>query len=217
MKRLAITCMFLMGIFFLANAQQVMNCKGSRTGARVKLLPPDGEMIRIKVNWDEGSTFSGAALALENAKCASCPRLGGIGRPHPIEAIYKLERLDDNQRVKINWGPRGTDRYCGTDQITIEQGLLCLGSKSNARVEFVSRSGGIVKVKVYWNEGSGFNQKNLEVVNGTLVSNFLVGGSRAKEANVEIKVTDNSKEVIVRWGQSHTKLYCGDGELRIGA
>ena len=98
---------------------QVMNCNRSRTGAKITLLSHQGNLIKLKVDWDEGSTFSSGSLALTNGKCISCPRIGGIGRPHGIEATYEIEQIATSKPVRIAWGIRGTRNYCGNDEIVV--------------------------------------------------------------------------------------------------
>jgi hypothetical protein len=118
MKKLILFTLLSLGMFSISQAQ-VMNCRGSWTGAKITFIEQDLNTVTLLVDWDEGSTFSSSSLTLGNATCASCPRIGGIGRPFGIQKTYVLNKIDNSQAVTIDWGPIGTNVFCGSSSITV--------------------------------------------------------------------------------------------------
>ena len=97
-----------------------LDCENSKTGAKLTLLSKNGQNIKMRLDWDEGATFSGLALDITNGSCESCPRVGGIGRPHGTSAIYEIRQTDATKPVIIKWGGQpGNRKYCGEDRSMI--------------------------------------------------------------------------------------------------
>lgn len=96
-----------------ANAQTLLTCSGSSTGAKVSLESISGTTITLRMDWDEGSTFAPANLAITNGTCQSCPFIGGIGRPHGTFQFWTIEQTDPSQAVSVAWATTGTINYCG--------------------------------------------------------------------------------------------------------
>ena len=94
-----------------------MICTNSRTGANVSFVSKSGTTIKVKVEWDEGSTFIGANnLDITNGTCTDCPRIGGMAREHGTEKIYTITQSNASQDVTIRWD---NTTYCGNDYLIV--------------------------------------------------------------------------------------------------
>jgi hypothetical protein len=100
------------------SAQSSMDCANSKSGAKVTFLAKEGQIISLKVDWNEGATFMGKInLALTNATCEDCPNLGGLDRKLPREATYTIRQTDPSQPVIVKWGGNaGNIKFCGADR-----------------------------------------------------------------------------------------------------
>ena len=98
-------------------SSMTLECENSKTGAKFTLLSKEGRNIRLRLDWDEGATFSALALDITNGSCESCPKVGGIGRPYGTSAIYEIKQADLSKPVVLKWGGMpGNRQYCGEDR-----------------------------------------------------------------------------------------------------
>ncbi len=208
MKYLLVSIALLLGSLSTINAQTLLECSNSRTNARITFESKVGDIINLKVYWDEGSTFSGAALNITNGECVSCPRVGGIGRPHGTEKTYQIRQIDPNMAVSIAWASTG---YCGNEAAQVpgtSPDLICNGSATGAKITFESKVGDILNLKVYWDEGATFGGAALNLTNGECVSCPRVGGigrPHGTEKDYQIRQIDSTQQVIIKWAHA----YCG--------
>jgi len=107
-----ITFVALFG-FFGINAQTLLTCTGSKTGAKISFMSKSGQDIKLKVDWDEGSTFSSANVEIKNGTCVDCSSIGGIGRPNGSSKTWTIRQTNTNAPVSIAWATTGTIKYCG--------------------------------------------------------------------------------------------------------
>lgn len=89
----------------------------------------------------------------------------------------------------------------------------CAGSKTGAKVKFLSKQGQTIKLQVDWNESATFVGKtNLAITNGVCETCPTLGGSSAnpRTATYVIKQTDATKPVTVKWGGNAGNIkFCG--------
>ena len=212
----------------VANAQVLLTCSNSKTGAKVVHVSKSGQDIVIRVDWNEGSGFTlDRNLALTNATCSNARE--GVGGGYKdksgnkvISKEYYLRQTDPGKAVSIAWKSSGTIAYCGGSAAATVPGtgamLSCTNSRTNASVNFVSKSGKNIVIRVDWNEGSGFTlDRNLALTNATC-SNAREGvgggykdksGKRLISKEYYLTQTDASKAVTIAWKSSGTVRYCG--------
>lgn len=228
MKSLLTTIFALCLIFSLGNAQVLLTCSNSKTGAKVSLVEKSGQNIKIRVDWNEGSGFiPNNNLAFGNATCSDCNK--GVGGGYKdssgnrlISREYSLLQTEVGKAVTVAWKSSGTIAYCGGDAPATVPGtgalLTCQGSRTNASVNLVSRNGRDIVIRVDWNEGSGFiPNNNLFIGNATCSDcDKGVGGgykdaSGAKLISREYHLTwkDMDEPVSIGWKSSGTINYCG--------
>lgn len=111
MKNYIITTILLFGVLGV-NAQVLLTCAGSKTGAKISFVSKSGQDIQLKVDWDEGSTFSANNLAIENGACTNCEKIGGISRANGSSQTWTIRQTDTEKPVSIAWATSGTIRYC---------------------------------------------------------------------------------------------------------
>ncbi len=92
--------------------------------------------------------------------------------------------------------------------------MNCAGSRTGAKVKFLSKQGQTIKLQVDWNEGATFVGKtNLAIDNGVCETCPTLGGigtSNPRTATYVIKQTDATKPVTVKWGGNAGNIkYCG--------
>lgn len=211
-------------LFFMtnSNAQETLTCNSSNTGAKLVFVSKIGDMITLKLHWDEKTIFSAEDLSIINGECESCPKVGGPNREHGIEQEYKIKQTNTKKPTTIRWD----DTYCGTRESMIVDPieLKCKGSPTGAKLVWISTDDDIITMKMYWDEGTIFvGSRSLDITNGECMRCQRVGGVSRPSANggtrrpngtvqlYKIKRTDASKPVIFKW----TGAYCGSQSLTI--
>ena len=216
-KFLAFIAFALCGFSFLS-AQTILTCTNSSTNARVEFLSKNGQTIKVKVYWDEGSGFNASSLNITNGTCTDCPMIGGMSREHGTEKVYTITQTNSTQEVTLAWASSG---YCGGTSATVPGtgGMNCQNSSTGAKVTFLSKTGTTIKVKVDWDEGSTFSAASLDITNGTCTDCPRIGGM-AREHGVQktytITQSNASQPVILKWGP-YSNAYCGNDQLTIPA
>lgn len=101
--------------------------------------------------------------------------------------------------------------FCFTE--TYAQTLLtCTGSRTGAKVSFVSKVGQDITLRIDWDEGSTFAPANLGIQNGTCEDCSYIGGigrPHGSFKNWVIRQTDPNQPVTVAWATNGTINYCG--------
>ena len=197
---------------------------------KVSLLSKEKQTIKLLVHWNENPTLMPRNLNLTNATCVDCKKLGGLGRPHGSEKIYIIQQTDPSKNVEISydWGS------CGLKKMIIPANLekvndkpfpepagdisttlmKCDGSKSNGRIEFMSKNDQTVKLKVHWDENSGFGIGSIDIDNGNCVSCPNVGGigrPNGKEKIYEIRRLIPDQPMYIKYTWSG----CGNDVMHI--
>jgi hypothetical protein len=211
-------------LFFMtsSHAQETLTCNSSTTRAKLVFVSKIGDMINLKIYWDEKSIFSEDDLYISNGVCESCPKVGGSDRSHKIEQSFQVKQTNTKKPTTIRWN----SSYCGTRQSMIIDPieLKCKSSPTGAKLVWISTVGDIINLKMYWDEGSTFvGTINLDITNGVCQRCQRVGGVGRKNGagdirrsngtvqNYKIKRTDASKPVTIEWAGA----YCGDQSLVI--
>lgn len=211
-------------LFFVTHihAQETLSCNSSSTEAKLVFVSKVGDIVNLKLYWDEKTTFNKDGLSITNGICLSCPEIGGREYPQKTEQEYRIKQTNKAKPVTIKW----TNSYCGTRQSMIIEPieLKCKGSPAGAKLVWISTVGDIINLKMYWDEGSTFvGTINLDITNGVCERCQRVGGIGRKTKtgdirrpngtvqNYKVKRTDASKPVIIKW----TGAYCGDQSLVI--
>ncbi|MEM6718306.1 MAG: hypothetical protein AAF611_03225 [Bacteroidota bacterium] len=182
-----------------------MKCTGSKTGAKVSYVSKQGKILKLQVDWSEGSTFDAGNLVVTNGTITNSSR---VNRNNPT-AVYTINITDESKDVKIEWSSGGTRNYCGgTSMIISSKSMKCLGSKRGAEVRLLSKNGKTIKLEIDWNEGSTFDGRNLVVTNGTVTDSKRVNQNDPL-AVFTIQQTDASKDVKIEWTTRGTRTFCG--------
>lgn len=207
-----LVCFFLF-LGFSNYAQESLICNSSQTGAKLIFVSKVGNIINLKIYWDEKTIFGSDDLDITNGECQSCPKVGGKERTYGTEQDYQVKQINTNKPVMIKWG----DSYCGIRQSMIIEPieLKCKGSPTGAKLVWISNVGDIINLKMYWDEGSTFvGTSLLDITNGECLRCRRVGGigrPNGTVQNYKIKRTDASKPVTIEWVGG----YCGDQSLVI--
>ncbi|MGK0389548.1 MAG: hypothetical protein ACI94Y_002291 [Maribacter sp.] len=213
---------FILCFVINSHEQETLTCNSSPTGAKLVFVSKIGDIIHLKIYWDEKTIFSEDNLDIINGECQSCPKVGGSDRSHGIEQNYQVKQTNTTKPTTIRW----SSSYCGTRQSMIIDPieLKCKSSPAGAKLVWISTVGDIINLKMYWDEGSTFvGSSNLVITNGECQRCQRVGGVGRKNKdggirrpngtvqNYQVKRTDASKPVTIEW----TGAYCGDQSLVI--
>lgn len=199
-----------------------LNGKKGNWYAKITLL----ENEKFDVSWAEGKTSTHKAQ-------------GGMGHgggraENPVAA--NLRDFNDGSQVRIQWNSlnelqvewwpsrqaqsgqrankpahmKGTLKHKPAPVL-----LSCTGSKSGAKISFVSKSGKDIKLKVDWDEGATFASGNLKINNGTCTDCSPVGGigrPHGKSKMYTIRQTNSGQPVSIAWGgnQGNIRFCAGD-------
>ena len=132
----------ILGTLQTATAQ-VINCDGSKTGAKLTFLSQSGNIIKVLVDWDEGAGFNQGSLRITNGTCQKGPLLGGNQGTRVRQGEYQIEQTDLSAPVTIGWGGPST-QYCGSNTITINaksRNTLNVGETLKAGEKLYSANG----------------------------------------------------------------------------
>ena len=188
-------------------------CENSKTGANATFVSNDGNTIRLHMDWDEGATLDGRGLVIENGKCVDCPRLGGMGRPHPVEGIYEIEPTNLPEPVTVQWK---STPYCSDAKMPLPNlDLPCTNSKTGAKMTYLSNEQGVIELHMAWEEGATLNGGGLKIINGKCIDCPSLGGignPHPKEGIYKVQQTDLNKPVTIQWT---SRRYCGNGTLTV--
>ncbi len=106
----------------------------------------------------------------------------------------------------------GTQSYAQT--------LNCDGSRTGAKLTFLSQSGSTIRIQVDWDEGAGFSGKEgLVIINGYCKVCPHVGSldqsHRVSQAVYEIEQENMNEPVTISWGPTSVR-YCGTNSITVG-
>ena len=211
-------------LFFVtsSHAQETLTCNSSTTEAKLVFVSKIGDMINLKIYWDESTVFSEEDLYISNGVCESCPKVGGSDSSHETEQNFQIKQTNTTKPTTIRWN----NSYCGTRQSMIIDPieLKCKGSPAGAKLVWISTVDDIINLKMYWDEKETFvGTINLNITNGECERCQRVGGAGRKNGagdirrtngkvqNYKIKRTDASKPVVIEWAGA----YCGSKSLVI--
>lgn len=113
---------------------------------------------------------------------------------------------------------------CSIQFLSAQDLLYCSGCPNDSRIEFVSKIGTTIKVKVIWITGHTFHGDDLNIENGDCVSCGYIGGCDRQHGDSKIytiKQIDPNKPVIISWTNGYHNMkcrggaYCGEKKLTI--
>jgi hypothetical protein len=64
------------------------------------LIENKDQVIKLRMDWNEGAGFNGKNLNIVNGECLNCPQLGGIDRRFPRTANYEIKRTNSYRMVQ---------------------------------------------------------------------------------------------------------------------
>lgn len=141
MNKIVLTLAIFVSLSHFIKAQGALTCNGSKTGAKITLLSTNNEEIKVKVDWDEGATFTPQNLQLTNATCVNCPYVGGIGKNNPVQT-WTLKQTDLAKPVSVAWATEGTIKFCGNGSLSLtSKNTLLPGENLNTGQRLYSADG----------------------------------------------------------------------------